>query len=200
MALVLTACDGGGGDGSDDSGDEVIDTCWRGDGEVREGGRVEVGTGFRAFEKLVDEQQLFVQAGAQGLHHFMVNVNMWGMDPGDLSYDAVENPQTRLSAFFEDGTPVDALDCSYPIFYVPREDGNGYQLYSGRPLVLADGMLDDIAGKRVRIVAEVVDAELRYASDEIWVVAMPPTATDPNAPDLGNDKRSIDPDAARAAQ
>jgi hypothetical protein len=164
---------------------------------VSEEGRVELGVGFGGFEPLADEQELPLEAGAQGLHHFVVNARMWGLEPGDISKPPEEQPQTRFSAFFDDGRVVDDLECSFPLFYVPREDdGEGYDLYSGRLLVVDEDLVPEVPGKRIRIVVEVVDVEQRHASDERWINAV--AGPDLGTPDAGPDGGMTDagPDAS----
>lgn len=178
VVFVMAACSG-----DDDTLPRSTNTCWRGEEQVREEGRIELGTGFMNFEPLVDGQDLQVQSGAQGLHHFFVNARMWGLEPGDIGNEDVDQPQTRFSAFFEDGSEVDDLDCSYPLFYVKEGAGDAYELYAGRLLIIGEGLLEDIGGKRIRIVAEVVDVKQRYARDERWIVALPPSMSDAGAPD-----------------
>ncbi|HKE19699.1 MAG TPA: hypothetical protein VKB80_32705 [Kofleriaceae bacterium] len=196
VVFVMAACSG-----DDDGLPRSTNTCWRGEERVREEGRIELGTGFMKFEPLVDEQELQVQSGAQGLHHFVVNARMWGLDPGDIGNEGVDQPQTRFSAFFEDGSVVDDLDCSYPLFYVKEDGGDAYDLYAGRLLVLGEGLLDAIGGKRIRIVAEVVDVEQGYARDERWIVALPPSMSDAGAPDAStSDSGPVDAGVADASE
>jgi hypothetical protein len=187
IALVVAAC----------SSEEPPppNTCWRGEDRVREEGRVELGIGFGSFEPLDDEQEVPLEAGAQGLHHFVVNARMWDLEPGDISKSPEEQPQTRFSAFFEDGRVVDDLDCSFPLFYVPRSDGgDGYDLYSGRLLVVDEELVADVPGQRIRIVVEVVDVEQRYAIDERWInaVAGPEPGMSDAGPDAGMSDAGLD--------
>ncbi len=144
-------------------------------GAVEEG-EVRIGADLGGYRELEPDQDLVLVEGIQGGTHFDVHARISGLDPGDPSDSrAPENPQTMFSAYSEDGTRIDGSRCGWRVGYDvvdgDAEEWGDYELSSGRRIVLLLRHRDHF-GQRARLVAEVLDAQGRYARDEVWVTAV----------------------------
>jgi hypothetical protein len=134
---------------------------------AREEGTVELGTGIASFEQLEPDQDLVLVQGIQGGTHFDVHARIRGMDPGDATDTRhPDNPRTIFKAYAEDGTRLDGASCGWTLGY--EEAGDWAYISSGRRLVLLLRHREHF-DRRVRLLVEVLDAQGRYAKDEIWV-------------------------------
>lgn len=171
--LTFAGCSGSSGDPTDAApvGPDAI-SCF--DGSLPDGGHeagaIEIGTGIDNYEPIEPEQTLRLHAGIQGGFHFELRPRIRGLNPGDSdNYHSPENPYTYFTAYDEDGDKIDIHSCGFQEAY-RNEVGEFVDLGYSKQLILgSEGDIYD--GQRVRIEAEILDSELRYARAEVWIVA-----------------------------
>lgn len=146
--------------------------CFKGGG-IPEGaipeGLIELGTGRDQFELLTPEQDLHLVLGIQGGFHMEVRTRLQGLYGGKAgSTDPDHAPRTMLTAFNESGEQIDHnYECGFSFAYAAAEEE--YDVSPTVRLILF-GVDPPAIGERIRIVAEIVDQDGNYASNEVWVV------------------------------
>lgn len=143
--------------------------CWDGSGTPGDG-EVQLGTGDTAFDPMVDEQEVEVHRGIQGLVHIFLRARVRGLDEGNED-DMNTQPYTLFSGHFENGDPIGLFECAMRLPYPIESDPDYLMLDGPRAFVLNEDAVDTIVGQRVLLRVDVLDIEGRYATDEHWVRA-----------------------------
>jgi hypothetical protein len=161
------------GDGAGDSGG--CDGIERGE----EGGEVEIGSGYDAFEPLDDDIPII--GGPQGGFHLNLNARVEGLelgDPDDLLDPA--NPSTVFSIYTEgNGERLDIDTCPVRVGY--RAEGDHGVLRRGVSVVFEVSGLDELVplfDRPVLVQVEVVDVGGRHATDARTIVVRAPGTPD----------------------
>jgi hypothetical protein len=177
----VAACGGGNNAGQPDAPDEIdaaIDApkagpCWPVEGTTP-GGTVQLGGGEGAFVPMGDE--INVVYGSQSGFHIPVHARMTGMVPGNPTnvLDPM-NPRTRFRAFFVDtGEPLNEGACPVRLAYQPAT-GAEFDLLRDSAVLFQVGLPEDeIFGREVRVVVELIDATGKYATEEKIVTCRAP--------------------------
>jgi hypothetical protein len=164
LALLACAC-GNGDPAADASPPDAMEVA----------GLVELGTGTTDFEPLAAGQDLPIEAGPQGGHHFIVHARIHDLIPGDPGVPgALGNPRTTFEAFrVDDGRQVDMEISQYQLGY--EDVGGGmYALASGRLLFLSEPEIDELYDQDVRVVVYVRDVTGTASRDERVIHAIAP--------------------------
>ena len=132
-------------------------------------GSIELGWGTGDFRPIEPDQTLTLKPGPASPHYFEIQTRIADLEPGNAEdRDDASNPHTLLSVFDEAGDQVDRGVCGFSLPY--RPDGEStYTVESWRQLTVSPEFVQEADGARVRLVAEIVDAEGGYARDEVWV-------------------------------
>lgn len=150
---LAAAC--GGDDGPPDPGE-----AW-----------VMLGTGTTEFRTLSTDQELILEAGPQGGHHFIVHARIFDLLPGDPAMPGqIGNPSTSFTVSDPGGNRLDVNQAPYRLGYEPIENGV-FELPSGRILQVQEDLVESLYGQRVLIEVSVTDASGVEVTDERWVIA-----------------------------
>jgi hypothetical protein len=146
--------------------------CWPFD-TATPGGSIQLGTGD-SFVAMPDEVK--VHFGTQLGYDIPVNARVTGMVPGNPN-DVLDpiNPRTRFRAFFVDtGEPINPAVCPIRIAYEQKPSGD-FDLSFASAVLFEVGLPEDqIFGRQVRVVVEIIDNNKLYATDEKVVTCRPP--------------------------
>lgn len=178
MALA-SGCSGGGDDdpGGDGAGDGSGCRAIQVD---EEGGEVEIGTGYEAFEPLTDD--IAIIGGPQGGFHLNLNARVRGLELGDpIDLLDPENPSTVFGIYTAaGGERLDIDTCPVRVGY--RADGEQGVLPRGVSVVFEVASVEELVplfDGPVLVRVEVVDVQGRRAADERTIVVRAP----PRPPD-----------------
>jgi hypothetical protein len=183
IASLLAACSGDDDDDSspaEDAGttaDAAVD-CWPVE-TTTPGGEVEIGTGD-SFESMPDTIQFII--GTQGGTFLQVHARIRGLEPGNPEdFLDPSNPKTRFTGVLFDGTVV-GRECPGKLGYVPSSEEGAFD----RERAAALEFLPWEVGERsfdteMTLVAEVIDADGRYARHEKLVFAQAPAGWNDDA-------------------
>ena len=162
--LVLVGCD----DAPDKPG-----PCWPID-DSRPGGTIQLGGGEGAFVPMPDV--LPVVFGPQLGFHIPVHARISSMIPGNPK-DVTDssNPRTRFRAFFEDtGLPINEAACPVRIPY-KQATATENDLIRDSAVLFELGLPEDqVFGRRVHVIVEVIDDSGKYAKDEKTITCQKP--------------------------
>jgi len=162
--LVLAAACGGPGD---KCGERV---CWTPPAAGAPRGQLEVGTGETSFEPVEPEQLLPLHMGRQGCCHLWVHARVMGMDPGVAGTRGCGNPLTLVTVVTDTGEAVDQFECADVVGYVESPLAGATELPHAVQVIVDPDVLPTLPGRRVLLKVEAVDAEGRYAVDEVFAV------------------------------
>jgi hypothetical protein len=147
--------------------------CWPVEGSTPRGSVV-LGTGSE-FSPMPDELALVF--GQQGGFHVEVHARMDGLVAGNRAdiFDPI-NPRTRFRVFFVDtGEPIDPSVCPIRLAYEPV-DGGGFDLVHGHAVQFSTSLgPEEVFGRDVRVVVEVLDSTGGYATDEKVITCVEPS-------------------------
>jgi len=131
---------------------------------------LEIGTGSTKFEPLVEGGEILIVQGPQGGYHFFGSLNAKNINPGN-SEDLLDpsNPNTTFAAY-ADGVQIDVGASTYR---QGLESTTAGEQMIGRRVIL--DIVDDseLAGKEVRFVVKVQDADGIMLRDERKLIATP---------------------------
>lgn len=138
------------------------------------GAAIRIGTGEMTYEPMPDEPRLVF--GPQGGFHIVVHAQVTAIKPGDPAnvLDG-DNPRTRFRAFFVDtGLPINSIQCGFRVGYKPVAD-DVYELAASSAVLFDVGVPESqIFGRQVRVVADIIDVDNTYATDEKVVTCREP--------------------------
>lgn len=173
-------------DARDPNAPDARTPCYSGGGTPTAGAEVELGIDLAGFVVLNEDDEISLHRGNQGGHHIFVKSRIHGLSPGDPDQPPESNPATWFRAFTEDGDDVTVRPCSYPLPYELDAEGE-YVLPRYEILQIENRVVPDIYGRRLRITAEVMDGEGRYARDEEWLIVVAAEMPDASVPETGPD-------------
>ncbi|MCP4447034.1 MAG: hypothetical protein GY811_17050 [Myxococcales bacterium] len=161
--------------------DQVIEECWPIDSAVAGEGSIQLGPGLGEFSPFVNDQELYMEAGGQGGHHFRVITRIEGLEPGDPEDSlSKRNPRTRLNLIGEDGESITNVPCPTRIPYIDK--GEGFELRRAYSVVfpLDPELLETFENQSITIRAEIIDADGNFAVSESRVTAKLPVVAPPS--------------------
>ena len=130
---------------------------------------LEIGSGSRDFEPLIDGDSIYIVQGPQGGYHFFGSLRSQNINPGDSEdLSDPQNPQTTFEAFVGDAR-VDVMASSYR---QGLEVGDGYAEMVGRQVILDILDDDDLDGMTVKFSVSIQDAAGIQLSDERTLTAI----------------------------
>jgi hypothetical protein len=132
---------------------------------------VEIGTGTTAFEPLSAGQELLIEAGPQGGHHFILHARMRGMTPGDPRLPGQSGNPRTLFTIQHDGQPVHLAQSPYRIGYEATPDGF-YTLPSGRIIQFDESRVAALDGERLLATVAISDADGACGTDAVEVIGV----------------------------
>lgn len=148
--------------------------CWPVD-NTTPGGTILLGTGEDAYQPMQDETELVY--GPQGGFHVVVNSRISGLSPGNPN-DVLDpiNPRTRFRAFFVDtGEPINPTTCPIRIGYMASPESGSFDLAIASAILYQVGLPEDmIFDRQLRVVVEIIDGEMHYATAEKLVIPRKP--------------------------
>jgi hypothetical protein len=181
VAALMAGCsdDDEGGSGGDagsvsDAGasSDASADCWPVETSTP-AGEIEIGTGAGPFEPM-PEMLPFIR-GTQGGTFLIVHARLKALEPGNPD-DFLDptNPKTKFSAILADGTEV-TRECPGTVGYKPSAEEGYFERQRFHTLEFLPFELGQMAfDSDVTLVAEVIDAQGRYARDERTVFAQAP--------------------------
>ena len=147
--------------------------CWPIDGTTM-AGTIQLGGGEGAFVPMPDN--LPVVYGPQLGFHIPVHARISSMIPGNPA-DVLDptNPRTRFRAFFEDtGLAINGVVCPIRLAY-KQATATEHDLLRDSAVLFEIGLPEDqIFGRRVHVMVEVIDSSGKYAKDEKTITCQKP--------------------------
>lgn len=129
---------------------------------------IELGTGTRAFEPLVDGEDIFVVQGPQGGYHLVGSMrasNVDGGNPADLSDP--NNPNTRFEVYLDD----ERVDAGASDYTQGLQEGQGGLEMIGRNVILDIADDSELEGLTLRFVVTLNDVNGIMLADDRTLIA-----------------------------